>query len=144
MGSQALHEDFDRKDTTAVHSERSFGIVFAAVFLIIALWPLIRWQEPRYWALAVAAAFGGIALTLPALLRPLNLIWFRVGLALHRVMSVVILAMLFFVTVAPIGFIYRLLGKDPLRLKIDRTTKGSYWIAREPPGPPPDSMANQF
>jgi hypothetical protein len=143
MRARALHEDFDRKGATAVHSERSFGLVFAAVFLIIALWPLISWHAPRYWALALSAAFGGLALTLPALLRPLNLLWFRIGLALHRVMSVVILAMLFFVTVAPIGFIYRLLGKDPLRLKLDRGA-GSYWIAREPPGPPPDSMANQF
>ena len=151
MGSQALHEDFDRKDATAVHSERSFGLVFAVLFLIIGLWPLIGWHAPRYWALVVSAAFGGVALTVPALLRPLNLLWFRFGLVLHRVMSVVILTLLFFVTVTPIAFIYRLLGKDPLRLKIDRrqgsreaSREESYWVAREPPGPPPDSMANQF
>ena len=143
MSNQALHEDFDRKDETTVHSERSFGIVFAVLFLIIGLWPLIGWHAPRYWALAVSAAFGGLALTLPVLLRPLNLLWFRFGLVLHRVMSVVILTLLFFVTVTPIGLIYRLLGKDPLRLKLDRA-RASYWVAREPPGPPPASMANQF
>ena len=143
MSGQALHENFDRKDAPEVHSERSFGTVFAVVFLIIALWPLIRWQQPRIWALALAALFGGIAWTAPRLLRPLNLLWFRFGILLHHVMSRVVLTALFFLTVVPIGFIYRLLGKDPLRLKLDHS-QTSYWIAREPPGPPPDSMANQF
>lgn len=143
MSGQALHENLDRKDAPEVHSERSFGTVFAAVFLIIALWPLIRWQGPHYWALALAALFGAIAWTVPRLLRPLNRLWFRFGLLLHRIVSPIVLTALFVLTVVPIGFIYRLLGKDPLRLKLDRN-QTSYWIAREPPGPPPDSMANQF
>jgi hypothetical protein len=143
VSGQASHENFDRKDAAEVHSERSFGTVFAAVFLIVALWPLIRWQEPRYWALAVAALFGGVAWTVPSLLGPLNRLWFRFGLLLHRIVSPVVLSALFFLTVVPIGLIYRLLGKDPLRLRIERD-QTSYWIAREPPGPPPDSMANQF
>jgi hypothetical protein len=143
VSSEALHENLDRKDVPTIHSERSFGIVFAVVFLIVGLWPLIHWEQPRYWAVAVAAAFAGIALTVPALLRPLNRLWFRFGLVMHRVMSAVVLTFLFFVTVVPIGLVYRLLGKDPLRLRIDRT-QASYWIGREPPGPPPGSMANQF
>jgi hypothetical protein len=143
VSGQALHESFDRKDAPAIHSERSFGLVFTVVFLIIALWPLIHWQAPRTWALAIAALFGLAAFMAPRVLRPLNRLWFRFGLVMHRIMSAVILTALFFLTVLPIGLIYRLLGKDPLRLKIDRR-QSSYWIAREPPGPPPDSMANQF
>jgi hypothetical protein len=76
-------------------------------------------------------------------LRPLNYVWFRFGLVLHRIMSSVILALLFFVTVTPIAFIYRLLRKDPLRLKFEPEST-SYWIVREPPGPPPDTMTKQF
>jgi predicted membrane metal-binding protein len=143
VSGQALHESFERKDAPPIHSERSFGIVFAAVFLIIALWPLIHWQPPRPWALAIAALFGLAALFAPRVLAPLNRLWFRFGLVMHRVMSAVVLTALFFLTVVPIGLIYRALGKDPLRLKIDRR-QASYWINREPPGPPPASMANQF
>ena len=143
MSSPSLHEDFRREHKTPVSSERSFGVVFAVVFLLIALWPALSWHAPRSWALAIAAIFAGIAFTVPALLRPLNLLWFRFGLVLHRVMSSLILAILFFVTVTPIAFIYRLLGKDPLRLKFEPDSY-SYWIAREPPGPPPETMTKQF
>jgi Saxitoxin biosynthesis operon protein SxtJ len=143
MSRHALHEDLNREHKTPVSSERSFGIVFAVVFLVIALWPLISWQAPRIWALVLSAMFIGIAFTVPAVLRPLNLLWFRFGLVLHRVVSSLVLAMLFFVTVTPIAFIYRLLRKDPLRLKFERDS-ASYWIAREPPGPPPDTMTKQF
>jgi hypothetical protein len=143
MASHALHEDLRREHQVPIGSDRSFGIVFAVVFLIVALWPLWSWNAPRWWALVVAALFAGVAFTVPALLRPLNYLWFRFGLVLHRIMSQVILALLFFVTVTPIAFIYRLLGRDPLRLKFERDS-ASYWIVREPPGPPPDTMTKQF
>jgi O-antigen/teichoic acid export membrane protein len=143
MSSHALHEDLRREHTVAIGSERSFGVVFAVVFLVIALWPVLWWQAPRLWALVVAAVFALLAFTLPAVLRPLNYAWFRFGLVLHRIMSSVILAMLFFVTVTPIAFIYRLLGKDPLRLQFEPHS-ASYWIVREPPGPPPETMTKQF
>jgi hypothetical protein len=143
MTSHALHENLRREHPVPIGSDRSFGIVFAVVFLLIALWPLTSWHAPRWWALVVSGLFAAVAFTVPALLRPLNYVWFRFGLVLHRVMSSVILAMLFFVTVTPIAFIYRLRGSDPLRLKFDPESQ-SYWIAREPPGPPPDTMTKQF
>ena len=143
MTSHALHENLRREHKVPIGSDRSFGIVFAVVFLVIALWPVLSWHAPRAWALVVSALFAAIAFTLPALLRPLNYLWFRFGLVLHRIMSSLILAMLFFVTVTPIAFIYRLLGRDPLRLKFDAES-ASYWIVREPPGPPPDTMTKQF
>jgi saxitoxin biosynthesis operon SxtJ-like protein len=143
MSRDALHEDLRREHTVPMGSERSFGIVFAVVFLLIGLWPVLWWTAPRIWALVISAAFAAIAFTLPALLRPLNYLWFRFGLVLHRIMSQVILGLLFFVTVTPIAFIYRVLGKDPLRLKFEPESS-SYWIVREPPGPPPDTMTKQF
>ena len=143
MSRDALHEDLRREHQVPMGSERSFGIVFAVVFLLIGLWPVVWWTAPRTWALIVAAAFAAIAFTLPALLRPLNYVWFRFGLVLHRIMSQVILGLLFFITVTPIAFIYRVLGKDPLRLKFEPESS-SYWIVREPPGPPPDTMTKQF
>lgn len=104
---------------------------------------VLSWQPPRYWALAISAVFAGIAFTVPSLLRPLNHVWFRFGLVLHRIVSSLILVMLFFVTVTPIAFIYRLLGKDPLRLRWEPDSS-TYWIVREPPGPPRDTMTKQF
>ena len=138
-----MHEDLARKTEVKVGSERSFGIVFAVVFLLVALLPLLKLQRPHYWPLAAAAAFLACALLAPHLLRPLNLVWFRFGLLLHRVVSPVILGLLFYLTVTPIALIYRLRGKDPLRLALDRQSS-SYWIHREPPGPDPETMRRQF
>lgn len=143
MERQSLHEDLRRESDTKIGSERGFGLVFAGVLLLVALAPLVRQHQPRYWALGLAAAFLVAALAAPRSLRPLNQLWFRFGLVLHRIVSPLILGMLFFLTVTPVAFIYRLRGKDPLGLKFDRQRK-SYWIVREPPGPPPDTMSKQF
>lgn len=124
-------------------SERSFGIVFAVVFALIGLWPLKAGADIRLWALVLAAAFLVIALAAPKLLKPLNLIWFKFGLLLHKIMTPLIMGLLFFLTVTPVGMLMRATGKDPMRLKRDPTAT-SYWITRDPPGPKPDSMKNQF
>jgi hypothetical protein len=88
-------------------------------------------------------AFAGAALLRPGVLAPLNRLWMRFGLLLAKVVNPLVLGLLFFVTILPIGLIMRALGKDLLRLKLDRSAR-SYWIAREPPGPPPPSMRNQY
>ncbi|MCA1907020.1 MAG: SxtJ family membrane protein [Magnetospirillum sp.] len=124
-------------------SERSFGLVFAAVFAIIALWPLKSGGDPRLWAVGVASAFLVVAVVAPKALKPLNLVWFKFGLLLHKVMTPLIMGLLFFVTVTPIGLLMRATGKDPMRLKRDPAAT-SYWITRDPPGPAPASMKNQF
>jgi predicted membrane metal-binding protein len=125
-------------------SEKSFGIVFAVVFLIIAFWPSIfRGANPYWWALIAAAAFLAAAFLAPKALVPLNRIWFRFGLALHHIVNPVVMALLYYGAVVPMGLIVRLAGKDPLRLKDDPSAL-SYWIRRQPPGPPPQSMAKQF
>ncbi len=139
----AFHEDFRRSDEVKLGSERGFGFVFAAVFSIIALWPLWSGGAVRVWALIVAAVFAVAAAFMPRALRPLNLLWFRFGLLLHKVVTPVIMGLLFFVTVTPIAILMHLFGKDPLRLRFDRSAK-SYWIERVPPGPAPDTMRHQF
>jgi hypothetical protein len=124
-------------------SERSFGLVFAIVFALIALFPL-WWGGPvRIWALVVAGAFTAAALLMPVVLRPLSLLWFRIGLLLHRVVNPLLMAVLYFGVFTPMGLVLRARGKDLLRLRRDRAS-ASYWIAREPPGPKPGSMSKQF
>ena len=98
---------------------------------------------PRWWAMVIAAAFLFAGLALPRILRPLNSVWLRFGLLLHRITSPIILAMLFYLTVLPTGLVMRALGKDLLRLRFDRNAR-SYWIERSPPGPEPESLRNQF
>lgn len=124
-------------------SDRSFGLVFAAVFAIVALLPLKSGGEPRLWAGAVSGLFLLVALAYPRALKPLNKLWFLVGMALHHVVTPLVMGLLFFVTVTPIALIMRALGKDPLRLKRDDAA-ASYWILRVPPGPDAESMRRQF
>ena len=143
MASPQTHETRQRTEDVKLGSERAFGIVFTVVFAVIALWPLIGGAGPRIWALAIAAAFLAASLIRPRVLRPLNLLWFRFGMLLHRIISPVILGLMFYVSVTPIALIMRVLGKDPLRLKFDRDAE-TYWLKRDPPGPEPDSLKNQF
>jgi hypothetical protein len=93
--------------------------------------------------LAIAAGFLAVALVRPSLLSPLNRLWFMFGLLLHKIVTPVIMGLIFFLTVTPTGLIMRLSGRDPLRLRRDPEAK-TYWIEREPPGPDPETMRNQF
>ena len=139
----SAHEDFSRTQDVKGSSNRAFGVVFTAVFLIVALWPLLSGQSPRIWALAVSGFVLLITVAVPGLLTVPNRLWMKFGLLLHRVISPVVLAILFYVVVTPMGLIMRAFGKDPLRLKRE-VSDPSYWIRREPPGPQPDSMSDQF
>lgn len=140
---QSFHEDYHRKDEVAAGSERGFGFVFCAVFAIIGLWPMLFGGPPRLWSLGVAAAFLLVALIRPSLLSPLNRVWFLFGLLLHKIVTPIVMGVLFFLTVTPTGIIMRLLGKDMLQRRMDPDAK-SYWIERHPPGPDPQGMRNQF
>ena len=137
------HERLAQDETVAIGSDRGFGIVFAVVFTAIGLLPLIRGEPPRGWSLAIAGAFLAVTLVKPAWLAPLNTLWFRFGLLLQRVVHPIVLAVIYFAVVTPTGLIMRALGKDPLRLRFDPDAT-SYWIPRDPPGPEPESMKNQF
>lgn len=138
-----MHEDFTREEEVHGSSDRSFGIVMAVFFALVGLFPLLHGGPVRWWALGLAAAFLALALFWTAPLRPLNRLWMKFGLLLSRVISPVILALLFYVTVTPVGLLMRAAGKDPMRLRRNDAAT-SYWIPREPPGPTPGSMKRQF
>ncbi len=124
-------------------SDRSFGFVFTAFFAIVGLLPLLHGHAIRLWWLGFSALFLLLALLVPASLAPLNRLWTRFGALLHRIVSPIVLGILFFLIVTPIGLLMRALGKDPLRMRLDHTAK-TYWIERTPPGPDADSLKNQF
>jgi len=124
-------------------SDRSFGLVFAAVFGLIGVWPWLFGRELRLWSLAVAALFLAVALLFPRALAPLNFVWKKIGLALHHITNPIIMGLVYFIAIVPIGLIMRARGKDLLRLRFDRAAS-SYWIVRDPPGPKRGSMAKQF
>jgi Saxitoxin biosynthesis operon protein SxtJ len=137
------HEDLTREQYVEGSSDRSFGLVIAAVLLLIGLGPLRHGHTPRLWAIAIAGVLTLVALVKPKLLSRLNWLWTKLGLLLGKVVSPIALGILFYGVLTPLAVVIRLTGKDPLRLKLDPATD-SYWILRKPPGPPPDSMTNQF
>ena len=137
------HESLDREAEVEGSSNRSFGWVFAAFFLILALLPLLGGGGVRYWALAASVAMAVVTLVRPSLLEVPNRAWTRFGLWLGRIVSPVVTGVVFYGVVTPIGLAMRLAGKDFLRLRRDAGA-ASYWIERDPPGPPPESMSNQF
>jgi len=139
----ALRESPRRADAVEAGSERGFGFVFSAVFAVVGLWPLTGGGAVRMWALGLAGGFLLAALAAPRLLRPANRLWFRFGQLLHGIVTPVVLGIIFFVTVVPTGWLMRLFGKDPLNLRFEPEAP-SYWIRRDPPGPEPDTMKNQF
>jgi len=138
-----FHEDFQRDQDARPGSERAFGLVFALVFVVIALWPLTKGAAPQLWAFAVAAAIAVVAFVWPRLLAAPHRAWFRLGLVLHRIISPIMLAFLFFCSVTPLGLLMRFVGKTPLQLGFDRNAR-SYWIERQPPGPAPETFRRQF
>ncbi len=137
------HEDLNREQHVEGSSDRSFGLVFAGLFFVIAVLPLFHGGIVRWWSLAVAAAFALVALLKPVLLAGLNRLWIKLGVLLGKVVSPIALGILFYIVITPIGLVIRLTGKDPLRLKF-APAADSYWIPRDPPGPAPDSMNHQF
>lgn len=124
-------------------SDRSFGVVFAIVFCLIGVWPLKSGQEPKTWALGASAAFLSLALLAPRLLRLLNLVWFKFGIALHRLVTPVVMAAMFYLVLTPVGLLMRASGKDPMRMKKSPSAL-TYWIRHDDPGPTGQSMKNQF
>lgn len=139
----SAHETLRREEPVRGSSDRTFGLVFAAFFLVIAFLPLLKGHPARWWAAPFAVLFLCAALTRPSILRPLNALWLQIGLLLQKIVSPVVLAVLFYGIFTPGAFLYRLFGKDLLGLRFDRSAR-SYWISRTPPGPAPESMANQF
>jgi hypothetical protein len=143
LKSASTHEDLSREQAFQGPSDRSFGLVMAAFFLLAGLAPLRHHLPVRIWSIGLAVGFLVFSLLWPAVLAPLNKAWMALGKLLSRFMTPIVTGLLFYLVFTPVGFLYRLLGRDPLRIKFDKATK-SYWIERRPPGPPPEEMLNQF
>ena len=138
-----MKRDLETPGEPAGGSDRAFGAVFTAVFAAVGLFPLLDGVPPRVWALALAGAILAVTLVRARWLAPFNRVWLGFGNVLHRVVSPLVMGLLFYAVVTPTGLAMRALGKDPLRLRRDPAAE-TYWIHRVPPGPARDSMINQF
>lgn len=140
---ESMHEPLQSFEVAQMPSERNFGFVFTAVFLLAGLLPLLSGHAIRPIPLYVAGGLLLITLIAPMVLRPLNLLWYKFGLLLHKVVSPLVLAVLFYGVMTPLAFASRAMGKDFLLLKLDRRTS-SYWIPKTPVGPKPEAMKRQY
>ena len=122
-----------------ISSNRSFGIVFFVVFLLIGLYPLLNGDNIRIWSLILAIIFIVLGLVNSKLLSPINLLWFKFGILLGRFISPIVMGIIFFLVVTPTAFILRLFGKDVLNLK--KNNEPTYWIENKDKS---SRMKNQF
>lgn len=148
----STHETFLRDEAIEGSTDRGFGLTVGGILLAIGLvrvglgwWSLgavaLGWVE--YALGGVGAVLLVLGLIAPSVLAPLNAGWTKLGLLLFKVVNPIVLGLIFVLTIVPIGLLLRLFGKDPLRLTFEPEAK-SYWISRDPPGPAPDSMPQQF
>ena len=126
-------------DDVKISSNRSFGIVFFIVFLLIATYPLTYSGEIRVWSITISFTFLVLGLLNSKILTPLNKIWFKFGILLGKIVSPLVMGIIFFIVVTPIGYLMRFFGKDVLSLKYNKTQ--SYWIEKNGPK---SKMKNQF
>ena len=126
-------------DEIKIGSNKSFGIVFFFVFLLIAIYPLINNQDIRLWSLTISIVFLILGIFNSKILDPFNKLWFKFGIFLGKIISPLIMGIIFFLVVTPIGLLMRILGKDLLNLKYNNNK--SYWIEKDDPK---SKMKNQF
>ena len=139
-GSQ---DDVTGTDKVGGPSDRSFGLLLAGAFTVIPI--IVWWRQgtPALWSLGLAALLLALSLLRPALLRPLNRLWTIVGVLLSRVTNPLMMGFVFFGVLTPVALVMRIAGKRPLRLGFDPMAE-TYWNVRQPPGPAPHTMADQF
>tara|TARA_Y100000817_G_scaffold107860_1_gene84437 strand:+ start:168 stop:545 length:378 start_codon:yes stop_codon:yes gene_type:complete len=112
-----------------ISSNRSFGILFSIVFAIIAFWPTINGNPLRLWSIPISVIFLVLGLLNSKLLNPLNIVWVKFGELLGRIIAPIVMAIIYFIIVTPIGLFMRLIGKDLLNIKFSKSN--TYWIKRE-------------
>tara|TARA_Y200000002_G_scaffold380826_1_gene393261 strand:+ start:114 stop:506 length:393 start_codon:yes stop_codon:yes gene_type:complete len=122
-----------------ISSNKSFGVVFFVVFLLIGIYPILNDNNPKLWSLILSIIFLILGIVNSKILTPLNLIWFKFGILLGNIVSPLIMSIIFFFVVTPIGFLMRLLKKDLLNLKFNNDK--TYWIEKSDPK---SKMKNQF
>ena len=140
--TQSTHESFTREEPVVPGSDRTYGLVMAAALAAVSL--LNGWHHGRLWpwTSALAVMFLLAAWLRPSSLHPLNVVWLKLGLMLHRIVNPIVMGLLFYGTIYPTGLVMRLRRRDLLRLQRDPSAD-SYWIARTP-GPAPETMKDQF
>ena len=126
-------------DDVKISSNRSFGIVFFIVFILIAFYPLINQGEIRIWSVFISLLFLILGMINSKILTPLNKVWFKFGIFLGKIISPIVMGLIFFLVVTPIAFLMRMLKKDLLNLKFSKNN--SYWIEKTDPK---STMKNQF
>ena len=126
-------------ENTKKPSNKNFGIVFFIVFFIIALFPLLKDEDLRWWSLIISSVFLVLGLINSNILTPLNKIWFKFGLLLGKIVSPIVMGAVFFLVVTPTGIIMKLMGKDLLNLK--KNNSKTYWIEKKNEN---NNMKNQF
>ena len=126
-------------DDVKISSNRSFGIVFFIVFILIAFYPLINQEEIRIWSVLISLLFLILGIINSKILTPLNKVWFKFGIFLGKIISPIVMGLIFFLVVTPIAFLMRMLKKDLLNLKFNKNN--SYWIKKTDPK---STMKNQF
>ena len=117
MATSQLHEDFSREEHVKAGTDRGFGLVFAGFFALVSALSWWRGHTGWHWTLPLAVAFWSWPTPIPKVLDPLNRLWLKFGLLLYKVMNPIVLGLLFFVTIMPIGLVMRAMGKDFLRLQ---------------------------
>jgi len=141
--NQSTHENFSRDEASSPgSSDRTFGLVMAGALALLAL--INGWHHGRLWPWEFSAAmlFLLAAWLKPASLNPLNRLWMKLGLLLHKIVNPLVMGLLFYGTIWPTGLVMRMRGRDLLRLKREPASD-TYWIARTP-GPQPETMRDQF
>jgi len=141
--AQLFHQNPNNPSMLKTSSDRSLGFVFSVFFAVVGFWPFPKHGSFHAWALYVAATFLLIALIKPTLLTQLNRFWTALGFALHKIISPLILGVIFWGLFTPLAFFMRMFGKDFLDLNLCGS-RDSYWVKRNPPGPAPETMPNQF
>ena len=126
-------------DNIKLGSNRSFGIVFCIVFLLVAVYPLLNDDPIRYWSIIISIIFLLLGVFNSKILTPLNILWMKFGLLLGKIVSPLIMGFVFFGVVTPISILMKLIGKDSLNLK--RNKNDTYWLKKQEIK---GSMKNQF
>ena len=121
-------------------SNKSFGLVFFVIFMTIALWPLLNDGNIRIWSVIVSIIFLILGLFNSKILTPFNKLWMRLGILLGAIVSPIVMGIVYFAVITPIGLIMKLFGKDVLNLKIDKN-KNTYWTLKKKI---PSKMKDQF
>lgn len=139
----AAHETISHEESIEPGSDRSFGFVVGGILSAIGIYQYLTGSSLYPWFLAVGAPLVAAGAVFPRILRPLNVAWTRLGLLLGRIVTPVVMFLVYVTAIVPIGLLLRLSGKDLLGLKRGDSAS-TYWIERTPPGPPPESLKDQF